>query len=658
MSNPIRNLHVALWSALLLASSSPAAAQAPIWSQPVGTTFSDWGPSQTGDDAGGRLDAEVADDFDLTGTVERVEVRGYNAANAGLPAGAFRGVHVRFYAAQETGGPQALLDEQYVAADSPALWIDDTNPNVFRVTLARPFQASGRHFVSVQPDMDVVSNARWFWRSANEGQPRGTALWRRDNTVAAAEWTHAFDSGTATSDASFTLWGTASAAQPLLSSVSAAKVARSDRFHLLGSGFGVVQGASTVSVGGRTAPVTRWSDTEITAYVPESAAMGAALAQVTTAGGASNALALTVTARPAAVGRVPWRFRADGLYIMGRPAVGPDGTVYTADVNGHLYALAPNGGLKWVFRIETGNVVSSVDVGPDGTVYVAGGNVVYAVRPDGTRRWSVADPSFGSIFFGPNVGPDGKVYAVSDDGGRGLGAFAISPDGAVVWSRPGFLRRGNTGLNREIVFDATQLYFSANNIDGTSGLRGLSLASGAQRFLAAGSSQPAVTPGGLVWTQTSNLNGVSGGLAAYRADGSVFFRSDTAGLSTQPQTGPDGSVYFGHGLSAWKALEPSGKSRWRVVRTNRVVQVPCRNPRKAIVVAGEYVIGSFGFVQGLRATDGVVLWSLKLPAENGNFVRTMSPTRFSLDGRYAYVGMDVNDGAADPYTYLYAIDVK
>jgi outer membrane protein assembly factor BamB len=60
-----------------------------------------------------------------------------------------------------------------------------------------------------------------------------------------------------------------------------------------------------------------------------------------------------VTARQAA-GRVNWRFRQNGPYSLVRPAIGPDGTIYSVDAFDHLYALTPDGGLKWLVRAAGG----------------------------------------------------------------------------------------------------------------------------------------------------------------------------------------------------------------------------------------------------------------------------------------------------------------
>jgi outer membrane protein assembly factor BamB len=436
-------------------------------------------------------------------------------------------------------------------------------------------------------------------------------------------------------------------ADPVLSSLSPTTVPRSDRVRLHGSGFGAAQGASGVRIGDLFAPITEWSPTEITAYVPKGAATGTASVQVVTNDGASNTLPLQVTQPALTPGRVSWRFRADALYIMGRPAVGADGTIYAADIGGHLYALDPDGGLKWIFNAIPGHVVGSVDVGPDGTIYFASLNRVYAVNPFGKQIWTVADAAGGGIFFGPNVGPDGNIYAVSDDVGGGLGAFGISPAGAVVWSSPGFVRFGHTGRNREIRFDDSQLYFNANNVDITSGLRGFSF-DGELRFTVAGSGQPAVAPNGIVWTP-------GGALKGFFADGSPFVQIDGTGPSAWPVTGPDSSVYFSSGISGWRAINPDGSFRWAVTSPGRLMQDMEVAPGNRVIVATEYEIAGFGFVRGLRPLDGSPRWSIQLPAENGGWVRGLSKPRFSRDGTTVYIGMDVNDSVPDPYTYLYAI---
>lgn len=75
---------------------------------------------------------------------------------------------------------------------------------------------------------------------------------------------------------------------------------------ITGSGFGVVQGNGHVSIGGINAPLTRWNDTLIAAYVPEAAPVATVNVQVfDTRGFSSNAVSLAVTLRPPQSGHIP-----------------------------------------------------------------------------------------------------------------------------------------------------------------------------------------------------------------------------------------------------------------------------------------------------------------------------------------------------------------
>jgi hypothetical protein len=78
------------------------------------------------------------------------------------------------------------------------------------------------------------------------------------------------------------------------------------------------------------------------------------------------------------------------------------------------------------------------------------------------------------------------------------------------------------------------------------------------------------------------------------------------------------------------------------------------SPANNLVVITGYEIAEPGYVDAV-STTGIHAWAINLPEENGGFVRPMSRPRFSSDGSVVYIGMDVNDYALDPYTYLYAI---
>src|SRR5262245_22520633 len=133
-------------------------------------------------------------------------------------------------------------------------------------------------------------------------------------------------------------------AAPAIESLSATEAPRSGRLLIRGAGFGDLQGTGRVEIAGLPAIVTRWWDTQITAYVPEAAPLGPGAVRVAIDGVTSNDAALEIQAR-APLGRVQWRFRLDSDYMDQRPAVGPDGTIVAQDSSGFVYALTPDGGL-------------------------------------------------------------------------------------------------------------------------------------------------------------------------------------------------------------------------------------------------------------------------------------------------------------------------
>ena len=631
---------------------SPVRAQEVVWQQ-AGDGQSAWGPSQRSQTSTyGVVDSELADDFDLVGTITQVYAAGYNGAQTNSPP-PLSGVYVRFYAFNADGTPGGLQREYFLAAGDASLQVTGFVPSSFRATLSPAFEASGRHFVSVQPVLDPAWGQYWYWWSDNTNAPRGQALYFRDRAAGQTAWGRAIGPSTANSDLAFTLYGTrAVVPAPVVSTLSAASLAHAGRLKISGANFGATQGPSVVRIGGVAAPVSRWSDTSVTAYVPDSVPVGAADVQVVTAAGASNAVSLDVTARQRE-GQVRWRFQADDAYVAGRPGVGPDGTVYVPGINGHLYALTPAGGVKWIFRVN-GVIQQSVAVASDGTVYFAAGPTLWALNPDGTAKWNVTDPARMEIDAGPSLGPDGNVYAVSNDSNLGgFGAFAVSPAGQILWTRPGFRHEYGTAARvREIVFGSpSQFYFSANNLNGITGLQAFTLAGAFRWSQPASGQQPAVAPDGRVYVvNTTELH-------AFDPQGNLLRRLFGAGtfeLST-PDVGSDGTVYVSQNSSNLVAVSPDGRELWRFAGGG-IFGGPIVNAANSLVVVGGYPTGQPGFVHGVSASGGRLQWTVNLPFENEGYVRPMARPRFSADGSTVYVGTSLDTYAAETYSYLYAID--
>jgi hypothetical protein len=425
-----------------------------------------------------------------------------------------------------------------------------------------------------------------------------------------------------------------------ITGLSDTTLARSGRLRIFGAGFGA---DGQVLIDNKPAPVADWTDTLIVAYVPESAQLGSVTVQVVTSGGSSNTVNLTVTTRQSD-GRVKWRFQHDGSYTVVRPAVAPDGTIYAVDVDYHLYALSPDGGLKWIAR-GAGN--KGVTVGADGTIYTGSESAIKAFNPDGTLKWTFAQNPLAFILLGPNVGPDGNIYAVATSG---IGVFSLTPAGALRWTQPEVYDRKIVDY-QEVVFGPNganqQMYFLANNH-----LRALRLDGSPVFTNTSTGNQPAVGPDGTVYSTYTALG-------AYTPSGSVkwSFTGVINNAATAPDVGPDGVVYFVHNLSTLYAVNPDGTQRWKVV-TSEVMEDPIVHPSNAMLVMGGIpTYGMSGFFKAVGTASPNELWRVTLSPENGGNLVPDSRPRFAPNGQTVYITAQILGGdASNEYGYVYAID--
>jgi outer membrane protein assembly factor BamB len=460
------------------------------------------------------------------------------------------------------------------------------------------------------------------------------------------------------------------APSPRIDSIADLTPGRSGRLRILGANFGASKDGCQVLIDGAPAPVSRWSDTLVVAYVPEAARLAAVPVQVVTSTGSSNRLLLDVKGNhldvtaPQANGSIRWQFEVDGDYMGFRPTIGPDGTIYFQDVDGHLYALRPDGSVKWIF--QGGYPAGPVAVGADNTTYIASGSTIQAISPAGAPVWQFTDPNSQGVIGGPAVGPDGKIYAVMDL--LGLGALALSPvDGHLVWSNPGEPRVSEYGqLGLELVFGPAspgaqpdQFYFTCDNVTiaPQGHLYAFSL-NGNQRWATSlgGLTQPpqvAVAPDGTI----------SLGVAAYDpSNGSVRWSAYSAlysGSDLPPDVGPDGTVYVvAQHQSALAALNgQNGAVLWRVPGVS-FEQGPVVSPlNDVVVVGGRDNYGLPGYFKAF-STSGQPLWQINLPGEPypGMFEYPFARGRFSPDGATVYLGTTISgEPSNNLHSYLYAL---
>ncbi|TNJ63344.1 hypothetical protein FE784_25840 [Paenibacillus hemerocallicola] len=246
-------------------------------------------------------------------------------------------------------------------------------------------------------------------------------------------------------------------------------------------------------------------------------------------------------------GRQKWEFAREGplvardycsswsRYRFKSPAVGGDDTVFAAGVSG-LYAIHPDGTKKWLYAIEAkeqiatpewhvkGNEAASPAVGADGTIYI-GTKIgdLYAIKPNGEKKWTFRAKGSG-VYIPPVLGADGTIYVKSFSSG-GDSLYALNPDGSIKWSSD------------------TKTY-----------------------------SKPAVGADGTlyIWSDMK--------LLAYNPDGTVKWGMDAGKpfltnaavcggnqpLFSTPAVGADGTVYVATAVSDWfYAIDPRGKVQWQ-----------------------------------------------------------------------------------------------
>ena len=611
----IKRLLAAAIAACLGAIAVPAQASDLLFSQLVDGQ-SVFGPSDIWTPS--NVDREVADDFDVVGSIDRVVADG--SASSFLT---FKGVHVRFYSYNTDGTPGALEQEYFFTTGYNSGTVD--------VTLSPAFAATGKHFLSVQPVIDG-----WYWWSAHTNAPHGPNFYYRDNAAGDVVWQHDNSVFYPNSDVAFALYGTVSGAGQI-TSLSATTLERSGYLELNGSNFG---SDGTVLVDGVSAPVADWQSTKIVCYVPESTRLATVPVQMLNGSGLpSNTLNLAVTARQTD-GRVNWRFRQNGPYSLVRPAIAPDGTIYSVDAFAHLYALTPDGGLKWLVR---GAGSKGVAVNTDGTIYVASESLINAYNPDGSVKWSFVQNPRALTCIGVSVGPDGNIYSV---GTQGMGVFSLTPEGNLRWTNPEPYRRPIVDY-AEIVFGPNgtkqQLYFSAN-----AHMRGVGLDGSSAFTVTRG--QPAVAPDGSVHNT----------FTSYAPSGSInwnFVSGYPVNVTSPPDIGSDGIHYFVQNTVELFALNPDGSQRWH--RTlGDYVDGPIVDPQNTQLLVGSATTLNFaGYIISESVLDGHELWRVNLPAEGGFNQSTDTRARFASDGSTAYLTTYTATGDNNTSrSFVYALD--
>jgi outer membrane protein assembly factor BamB len=268
-------------------------------------------------------------------------------------------------------------------------------------------------------------------------------------------------------------------------------------------------------------------------------------------------------------GQKRWEFAAGGRGSS--PAIDSNGIIYIGS-GSKLYALYPDGTKKWSY--ETGYFIdSSPAIGSDGIIYFGNEEgYLYALYPNGTEKWGFF--TWGYVRSSPAIGPDGIIY-VCNDAGK---IYAIYPDAKKKW-------------------DFT--------------------------ILSSVWSSPAIGPDGTIY-----IGSYDGKLYALNPNGTKKWDFITGDIVfSSPAIGTDGTIYVGSDDNKLYGIFPNGTKKWEFITNHSVESSP------AIGSDGTIYIGSNDGRLYALFPNGTKKWDFI----TGSFVRS-SPA-IGSDGTI-YVGSD------------------
>lgn len=292
--------------------------------------------------------------------------------------------------------------------------------------------------------------------------------------------------------------------------------------------------------------------------------------------------------------------------ILSSPAAGPDGTIYvgvevgtstSASASGRLFAIKPDGSKKWSDPFTAPDWIDSTPaIGADGTIYFGCWNgFLYALRPDGTKLWEFKAGAF--VASSPAIGTDGTIYV-----GAGSNLVAVNPDGTLKWSFPA---ADWIDSSPAIAADGT-IYVGSwdNNLYAVSpnGVEKWRVETGGSI-----ASSPAIAADGTVYVGSRDVR-----VYAVAPDGALRWSFDTGDtVEASPVLGADGAIYVASSGGRMFALNRDGTERWRYPAAAQAALNPIYSSA-AVRADGSIVFGSSNNALYALRADGTLLWQAAL----------------------------------------------
>lgn len=285
--------------------------------------------------------------------------------------------------------------------------------------------------------------------------------------------------------------------------------------------------------------------------------------------------------------------------IAAPPVIGPNGNVYVGTNEGYFYAVSRLGSRLWQTYLW-GRIRAAATIGADGTIYaVSDYGALWAMDPStGAIKWVHTGDLFENLYASPTIGPDGTIFYADYDGW----VYAVKPDGTRKWA---YNMLGRVAASPVLSRDGATLYIG----DEFYKFRALNAQTGALRWitpvLTGDTATAAVAASGNIYVATSRgfvhaLSATTGNpIWTYPLP---FF----APVHSSPAIAPNGDVIVADVYGVVYAIRSTGSLRWSRPLNGRISSSP------AIDSAGTIYIGTGG---NFHFTWGII--GTILPGVNG-----------------------------------------
>ncbi len=124
-----------------------------------------------------------------------------------------------------------------------------------------------------------------------------------------------------------------------------------------------------------------------------------------------------------------WKVMATGA-VGASAVIGSDDTIYVVDYRTSFFALAPDGSTRWRKQSFLTPPFHSAAIAADGTIYLGTSfGPLTALRADGAELWSVRLAPPPAPFGWPSISNDGTIFVAGD-----TVLYALRPDGTMRWT--------------------------------------------------------------------------------------------------------------------------------------------------------------------------------------------------------------------------------